>query len=71
VSAALLIKLLARKSLLDWQGLVLAAPRAPAQFLPPQRQNGFLGQSPKNHAAAASHMRLSAQDSPPLAKRQN
>jgi len=31
VSAALLIKLLARKSLLDWQGLVLAAPRAPAQ----------------------------------------
>jgi len=31
MSAALLIKLLARKSLLDWQGLVLAAPRAPAQ----------------------------------------
>jgi len=31
VSAALLIKLLARKSLLDCQGLVLVAPRAPAQ----------------------------------------
>jgi len=38
MSAALLIKLLARKSLLDWQGLVLAAPRAPAQRPPPQRQ---------------------------------
>jgi len=38
MSAALLIKLLARKSLLDWQGLVLAAPRAPEQRLPPQRQ---------------------------------
>jgi len=36
--ATVLIKLLSRKSLLDWQGLVLAAPRAPAQRLPPQRQ---------------------------------
>jgi len=31
MSAAVLIKFLTRKNLLDWQGLVLAAPRAPAQ----------------------------------------
>jgi len=62
VSAALLFKLLARKSLLDRQGLVLAAPRAPAQRLPPQRQNGFLEHRPKNSRPQGAHMRLSAQN---------
>jgi len=41
--------------MLDWQGLVLAAPRAPAQS--PQSlalNKGFLGQSPKNYAAFAA-----------------
>jgi len=52
--ATVLIKLLSRKSLLHWQGLVLAAPRAPAQRPPPQRQNWFLGLCPKNYAAFAA-----------------
>jgi len=46
--ATVLVKFLTRKNLLDWQGLVLAAPRAPAQM--PQSlalNNGVLGKSPK------------------------
>jgi len=46
--ATVLVKFLTHKNLLDWQGLVLAAPRAPAQRLPPQRQKGFLGHRPKS-----------------------
>jgi len=55
-----------KRSLKCWIGKDWSLPRCarPRKTSPPQRQKGFSGQSPKNSAAVAAHMRLSAQNSP-------